>query len=154
MRHSLFLCLTSALLCLAPNLCAAGHRDLAGAWTLDVLKSSTYNGRPIQSATLNIEYRHRTAILSESMRFADGSERAVAMEWIVDGRYHPVGPSGSGQIRAKWEGLTLTADHQTNGPHEIIRLSLSPDGQTLTETVSGGASDRVLVWKRQFPGGS
>ena len=130
-------------------LLAGSHDGFLGNWRLDTATSPEIDGKPVASAILTIDYRHKMVHLSESMDYANGASKVVAMEWKLDHKYHPVSGSGSGQFLAKWEGTNLlAAEHEMEGGHESIRLSLSPDGRTLTETHTGGPGPRVLVWKR------
>ena len=146
MRYTLSV--LAVFLFLTPNLPAGSHDSFVGNWQLDTASSPTIDGKPVASATLTIDYRHKMIHLSKSTNFADGASKTVAMEWKTDHKYHPVTGAGSGEFLAKWEGPTvLAAEHEKEGGHESIRLSLSADGRTLTETTSG-SGDRVLIWKR------
>src|SRR2546423_4315358 len=134
---------------LTPGLPAANHDGFVGNWKLDSATSPEIEGKAVASGTLTIDYRHKMVHLSESMNFTDGSSKTVAMELKLDRRYHPVSGAGSGEFLAKWEGATvLAAEHEMDHGHESIRLSLSADARTLTETRTGSPGSRVLVWKR------
>jgi hypothetical protein len=149
MRY-LLLPLTLTGLCLfqPPTLTSAERGDIAGVWRLDTANSPTYEGKTVTSGKLTVQYRHKMVQMSEAMTFPDG-DRSTDKNWKVDSRYHPVLGDGSGQVQAKWEGLTLVADHEDAGTHETARLTLSPDGRSLTETIQqADGSSRVLVWKR------
>ena len=140
----------AAFFFLAPSLPASEHDGFVGDWQLDTTSSPVIDGKPVASATLTIDYRRKMVHLSESMNFVDGSSRTVAMEWKLDHRYHAVA-GGGGEYLAKWEGVgVLAAEHEVDRAHESIRLLLSPDGRSLTETIHSttGAGDRVLIWKR------
>jgi hypothetical protein len=142
------LCVAAVVVFLAANLPAAEHDGFVGAWQLDTASSPVIDGKPVASATLTIDYRRKMVHLSESMNFADGSSKTVAMEWKLDHRYHAVA-GGGGEYLAKWEGASaLAAEHEMEHGHESIRLLLSPDGRSLTETITGGPADRVLIWKK------
>ena len=149
MRYFVLPVLTASFLCLAS---AADHTNFVGNWQLDTASSPSLDGRPVSSGTLTIDYRHKMVHLSEAFNFSDGGSKAVSMEWRLDHKYHPVTGSGSGEYLAKWEGATvLAAEHEMPEGHENIRLTLSMDGRTLTETIhrTGSAGpDRVLVRKR------
>ena len=149
MRYLVLPLLTASFLCLAPG---AEHTNFVGNWQLDTASSPSLDGRPVSSGTLTIDYRHKMVHLSETFNFSDGGNKAVSMEWKLDHKYHPVTGSGSGEFLAKWEGPTvLAAEHEMAGGHENVRLTLSTDGRTLTETIhrtGSGGPDRVLVWKR------
>lgn len=135
---------------LAPSLPASEHDGFVGAWQLDTTSSSVIDGKQVASATLTIDYRHKMVHLSESMNFSDGSSKIVAMEWKLDHKYHAV-VGGGGEYLAKWEGASvLAAEHEMAQGHESIRLLVSPDGRSLTETThsTSGQGDRVLIWKR------
>jgi hypothetical protein len=150
MRYLVLPLLTASFLCLAP---AAEHTNFVGNWQLDTASSPSVDGKQVTSGTLTIDYRHKMIHLAKTFNFADGN-KSVAEEWKMDHKYHPVTSGGSGEFLAKWESHTvLAAEHEMQGAHENIRLTLAPDGRTLTETIHGtgssGASDRALVWKRQ-----
>jgi hypothetical protein len=148
MRH--ILCVMAVFAFLAPSLPAAEHDGFVGAWQLDMSSSPIIDGKPVASATLTIDYRRKMVQMSESINFADGSSRTVAMEWKLDHKYHAVA-GGGGEYLAKWEGASvLAAEHEVDRAHESIRLLLSPDGRSLTETIhsTGGSGDRALIWKR------
>jgi hypothetical protein len=140
--------LAPAFLCPPHTLFSAERSDIAGVWRLDTGNAPLIDGKQIDSARLTIQYDHKNIDMSESMTFSNG-DRTVERNWKVDSRYHPVLGGGSGQVLAKWDGLTLTADHEMSGGHEIYRLALSPDAQVLTETIRmRDGSSRVLIWKR------
>ena len=142
------LCVVAVVVFLALRLPAAEHDGFVGAWQLDTASSPVVDGKPVTSATLTIDYRRKMVHLSESMNFADRINRRVAMEWKLDHKYHAVA-GGGGEYLAKWEGANvLAAEHGMEQGHESIRLVLSPDGRSLTETITGGPADRVLIWKR------
>ena len=149
MRYLVLPLLTASFLCLAP---AAEHTNFVGNWQLDTASSPSLDGRPVNSGTLTLDYHHKMVQLSETFNFSDGGNKAVSMELKLDHKYHPVTGSGSGEYLAKWEGQTvLAAEHEMQGGHENVRLTLSTDSRTLTETIhrTGSAGpDRVLVWKR------
>jgi hypothetical protein len=131
-----------------PPLFSAERSDIAGVWRLDAGSAPLIDGKQIVSAMLTIQYNHKNIEMSESLTFSNG-DRTVERNWRIDSHYHPVLGSGSGQVLAKWEGLTLTADHEMDGGHEIYRLALSPDARVLTETIRmRDGSSRVLIWKR------
>jgi hypothetical protein len=150
MRYLVFPLLIVSFVCLATG---AEHTNFVGNWRLDTASTPSIDGKQITSATLTIDYRQKMIHLSKTFNFADGN-KAVAEEWKMDHKYHPVTSGGTGEFLAKWEGHSvLAAEHEMEGGHENIRLTLSPDLRTLTETIhstgSSGASDRALVWKRQ-----
>ena len=133
---------------LATSVPAAEHDGFVGAWQLDTTGSPVIDGKPVASATLTIDHRSKMVTLSESLNFTDGIRRSVVMEWKLDHKYHAVA-GGGGEYLAKWEGANvLAAEHGMEQGHESIRLLLSPDGRSLTETITGGPADRVLIWKR------
>jgi hypothetical protein len=139
--------LVTTLLCLPP-LFSAERSDIAGVWQLDAGSAPLIDGKQITSGMLTIQYDHKNIEMSESMVFSNG-DRTADRNWKIDNHYHPVLGSGSGQVLAKWEGLTLTADHEMDGRHEIYRLALSPDARVLTETIRRpDGSSHVLIWKR------
>lgn len=134
--------------CQPAPMAAADHTDIAGVWRLATAGTAPVEGRPVTAGRLTIQYRHKNIELSESLTFPDG-DRSVERNWKIDSHYHPVVGDGSGQVLAKWEGLTLVADHENNGSHENFRLQLSPDGHVLTETIRRpDGTSRILVWRR------
>ncbi len=131
-----------------PTLSSAERSDIAGVWRLDTSNAATFGGKIVTSGRLTVQYSHKMVEMSESLTFPDG-DRSVDKTWKVDSHYHPVLGDGSGQTLAKWERLTLVADHESGGAHENIRLTLSPDGQSLTETTQRpDGSSSVFIWKR------
>jgi hypothetical protein len=147
-----YLLATAALsvLCLfqPPTLSSAERSDIAGVWRLDTANAPTFEGKMVTSGRLTVQYSHKMLQMSESMTFPDG-DRSVDKNWKVDSHYHPVLGDGSGQVLTKWEGLTLVADHETGGAHVSVRLTLSPDGHSLTETTQRpDGSSSVFTWKR------
>jgi hypothetical protein len=140
--------LSAACLFQLPTLSSAERAEIAGIWRLDTANAPTFEGKMVTSGRLTVQYHHKMIEMSESMTFSDG-DRSVEKNWKVDSHYHPVLGDGSGQVLAKWEGLTLVADHESGGAHENIRLMISPDGQSLTETIQRpDGSSRVMIWKR------
>ena len=140
--------LSAVLVCLAPPLKSAERADIAGTWRLDAASAPAIDSKPVTSGHLTVQYRHKTIEMSESLLFPNG-DRSTTRNWKIDSHYHPVLGDESGQVLAKWEGLTLTADHENAGRHENYRLSLSPDGQVLTEMISrADGSRQVFIWRR------
>lgn len=140
--------LSAAFLCLPPAASCAEHSAIAGVWRLDTASAPPIDGKQITSGTLTIEYHHKMIQMSEALTFP-GGDRSLSQNWKIDSHYHPVLGDGSGQVLAKWEGLTLTADHENSGTHENYRLSLSEDGQVLTETIRHtDGSSAILTWRR------
>jgi hypothetical protein len=138
----------AVVLCLPSALFSADHNNIAGVWRLDTSNNPSVDGRPVTSGTLMVTYQKKMLDTSETFNFPDG-ERNLSRNWKVDHHYHPVLGDGSGQVLAKWEGSTLTADHETGGAHESFRLSLSPDGRTLTETIlRPDGSSAMYLWRR------
>jgi hypothetical protein len=130
----------------------AEHTNFVGNWRLDTASTPSIDGKQVTSATLTIDYRQKMIHLAKTFNFADGN-KAVDEEWKMDYKYHPVTGAGTGEYLAKWEGNTvLAAEHEVVGGHENVRLTLSPDGRSLTETIhrtgSAGNTDRSLVWTR------
>ena len=142
------LTLSAACLFQPPSLVSAERSDIAGIWRLDTANAPTFDGKMVTSGRLTVQYHHKIVQLAESLTFPDG-DRSVDKNWKVDSHYHPVLGDGSGQTLAKWEGLTLLADHENGGAHENVRLTLSPDGHSLTETTQRpDGSSNVFTWKR------
>ena len=149
MRYIVLPLLIVSFLCLATG---AEHTNFVGNWRLDTASTPSIDGKQVTSATLTIDYRQKMIHLSKTFNFPDGN-KAVAEEWKLDHKYHPVTGAGAGEFLAKWEGHSvLVAEHEMQGGHEDIRLTLSPDGSTLTETIHGDGStgnfNRTLIWKR------
>jgi hypothetical protein len=150
MRYLILPLLTASFLSFAS---AAEHTNFVGAWQLDTASSPMVDEKQATSGTLTIDYSHKMIHLSKTFTFADGN-KTVAEEWKLDHKYHPVTGAGTGEFLANWESHSvLTAEHEMEGGHENIRLTLSPDLRTLTETIhrtgSSGTTDRALIWKRQ-----
>jgi len=152
MRYVLLSLAAVLFLGLATNLPGADHTPFLGSWQLDTANQPMLEGRPVTSATLTIQYHHKTMVLSQSANYA-GGEKTVTMDWKLDHNYHPMTGAGTGEYKAKWEGAAiLAAEHEMEGGHESIRLALSPDGRTMTETThhvgASGIIDQTFVWRR------
>src|SRR5271170_7884028 len=140
------LTLSAACLFQPLSLSSAERSDIAGIWRLDTANAPTFDGKMVTSGRLNVQYHHKIVQMSESLTFPDG-DRSVDKNWKLDSHYHPVLGDGSGQTQAKWEGLTLVADHESGGSHENTRLTLSADGHSLTETTQRpDGSSSVFTW--------
>jgi len=140
--------LSAACLFQPPTLSSAERSEIAGVWRLDTSSAPTFDGKTVTSGRLTVQSHHTMVQMSESLTFP-GGDRSVDKNWKVDSHYHPVLGDGSGQTLARWEGLTLVVDHENGGAHENVRLTLSPDGHSLTETTQRpDGSSSVFTWKR------
>jgi len=140
--------LAVALFCASPLLKSSEHKTIAGNWVLDTSSAPQINGRQVTAGILTINYTHKNIEMSETLTFPDG-DHSMDRNWKIDNHFHPVLGAGEGQTSAKWDRMTLTADHEENGAHEMTRLSLSPDRQILTQTTRRlDGSTLILVWKR------
>lgn len=133
---------------------AAEKPDFTGNWQLDVAQSKFGNQPAPDSMTLTVtRSKHKTLQISQ-VSTKPQDVRTVETECRTDGNFHPVDGPVSGSVRCKWEGKTLISEKELPDGHSKLemRLTISPDGSTATETLhttdSNGAGDSVLVWKR------
>lgn len=130
------------------SLKSSEHHTIAGMWVLDTASAPQISGQHVTAGTLNINYTHKNISMAETFTYPHG-DKTVTENWKIDHRYHPVLGQGAGQTEAAWHHMTLTAEHEENGAHRTIRLAMSPDHNTLTETTRKyDGSTQILVWKR------
>lgn len=126
---------------------------LSGAWTLDVAHSDFGHAtKPIRCTTT---YTVRGDVVNATQTsYVSGSQQKTEMTWYLDGLRHPSQKPAPGFSVTNWDGHTFVNKRSsTDGLYEeTIRVTLSPDGATATETVDTktpqGANREKLIWRR------
>lgn len=132
------------------HLFAADHASLSGIWALDV-EASRFGASvtPVEKGVMTISVPEHKLIRLEISTKNGNKERTVEHTWKVDDRYHPVDGSIPGEVIAKWEGGVLVGKKQTVAGVEEIRFRLTPDRESLTESIASGSDVSTLIWRRQ-----
>jgi hypothetical protein len=133
---------------------AASEPDFTGKWELDV-KHSDF-GRLPQPARMTIESTLRgDAMHSVQTTYAEQETQSAEFTWYLDGKQHPSDKPVPGYSVTRWESAELVSVRQSHdGAYkETIRMSLSPDGRTATETVEtknpSGTNKEKLIWHKK-----
>ena len=149
-----FLSLALLLTMLAVGAAAQGKQpNLSGTWKMNAAKSKFERGGP-SGVTLTLD--HKDPALSEVLALnTDNGDRSVSAKYTTDGKETPQEVMGTlAQTSAKWEGESLTIEWKAEGRNFSRKLSLSPDGKTITMIVkqSGpdgqGATDTIVLEKQ------
>ncbi len=134
--------LALAFFCAVVALSAADKPNLSGSWKLNASKSDF---GPMPGAPDKFERKIDHAdpkIKIATSQSMNGQDRNSESEYTIDGKENIV-KSGMGEakVTAKWEGATLVVNAkrevQGNEMVTVEKMSLSADGKTLTDEVSG-----------------
>ena len=133
---------------------AADKPELFGTWQQSM--SSTTGATNTMQSEQTVTISKKGKIVHISLKNKTGNdEKVVESDCRSDGKYHPVIGAEGGSILCKFQGDTLVTDRQwgEGQNHEHILMTLSPDGETLTEQIhtekSSVTDDSTLVLKRQ-----
>lgn len=145
--------LASAVVFLTP-VNAANHPDFSGRWELNVSKSDFGNAEKPVRMTLVSEnkdgYLHSVQTISTPQ-----GDQSSERDWYPDGKQHSYAGPVPGSSVTKWDGNTLVSERtsQDGQYKETVRLKMSADGKTATETVNtknpNGTNKARLVWERK-----
>ena len=136
------------------SLQAANPPDFSGKWELNLNKSDfgdapkparmtidcTVSGNEMRSVTTT--YVQQDNSVNESI-------------WYLDGKKHPTDRPVPGYSMTRWQdGVLINERGSNDGAYkEVIRLTLSVDGKTATETVQtktpNGNNKEKLIWERK-----
>ena len=133
---------------------AASKPDFTGTWELDV-KRSDFGNLP-KPARMTIQSTMQgDAMHSVQTTYVEQETQSAEFMWYLDGKRHSTDKPAPGYSVTRWEDTTLVSDRQSNDGayRETIRMSLSADGKTATETVEiknpSGTNKEKLIWHRK-----
>lgn len=142
-----------AVLLFAAALSFGADLRLSGNWTLDVAQSDF--GNAAKPAKSTAAYTVRGDVVNATqIVYLGGGQTKNEMTWYLDGLRHPSQKPAPGYSVSQWDGHTfVNMRSSTDGLYkETIRVTLSPDGATATETVDiktpQGTNREKLVWRR------
>lgn len=142
-----------ALFALAAGLLFGANGQTSGRWVLQVAQSDF--GHAARPARCAVEFTVRGDVVTATqISAAAGSQQKNRMIWYLDGLRHPSEKPAPGYSVTRWDGHTfLDTRTSTDGLFkQTIRVTLSPDRQTATETVDlktpQGSNHEKLIWKR------
>lgn len=126
---------------------------ITGHWVLNVQRSSF--GRMAKPNGMTLDARYEGGVF-RSTQVVDRQEGqdTTSGEWITDGKEHAL-PEIRGTQKTYWQGQTLVnVRRAADGSFDqTIRLSVSNDGHTATETIAlrdkNGSSTAKLVWEKR-----
>ncbi len=132
----------------------ASKPDFTGVWELDV-KKSDFGGSP-KPARMTIQSTMQgDAMRSVQTTYAEQENQTAEFTWYLDGKRHSSDKPVPGYSVTRWEDTTLVSERQSqDGAYkETIRMSLSKDGKTATESVEtknpSGSNKEKLIWHRK-----
>ena len=128
--------------------------NLSGTWKMNAEKSKFERGGP---SGILLKLDHQENSLSETLTLqTDGGERSVDLKYATDGKDKEQDVMGRPtQTAVKWDGQTLVIEWRVEGQSFTRKLTVSPDGKTLTMIVNqsnsqGEAStDNILLEKQE-----
>jgi hypothetical protein len=133
---------------------AASKPDFTGAWELDI-KKSDFGSLP-KPARMTIESTMQgDAMHSVQTTYVEQETQTAEFTWYLDGKRHSSDKPVPGYSVTRWEDTTLVSTRQSDdGAYkEMIRMSLSQDGKTATETIEtknpSGINKEKLIWHRK-----
>jgi hypothetical protein len=153
MLRNFIAALASAVLLMMP-VQGASHPDFSGRWELNVSKSDFGNAEKPVRMTLVSENKDGYLHSVQTVYTAQGDQTSER-DWYPDGKQHPSPGAEPGSSVTRWDGNTLTSERTSKDAQykETIRLSMSADGKTATETVTSknpnGTNKARLVWERK-----
>lgn len=144
------------LLALASStiICAASKPNFTGTWELDV-KSSDFGNLPKPARMTIRSTMQGDAMHSVQTTYVEQENQTADFTWYLDGKRHPSDKPVPGYSVTRWEDTTLVSERQSDdGAYkETIRMSLSRDGKTVTETVEtknpSATNKEKLIWYRK-----
>ncbi len=154
MRSILLALFAASISFAAPD---TGKPDFTGDWRLNVGKSSFGKAPKPQSMMLKA-IRNGEVLHSVQTTDVGQGPKSVEGDWFLDGKQHPVEPSAQSNKQtqmSRWQGNAIVAERQTEngGYKETIRMTLSSDGKTATETIyvksPNGNNISKLIWERK-----
>lgn len=138
---------------------AQGSRQaspLSGDWVANIAKSKRHPNHQFQSATLHFVVDGNTVTLTHAGVNAGGQQESGTVVLEADGKERPVPGQPGVVVVAKWVGprLLQTVGKSAGATVGEGSYEVSPDGRTLTATVSGtdagGARfEQVIVFDRK-----
>lgn len=156
------LAITAAvLLVAAPAVSSAqGTPDFSGTWVLQVdqTRFDSLAGPGPQSRTDVIEHKEPNLTIKRTIQGPAG-ETVTNLTFVVDGKPHK-NTAGTAEITSvlKWDGATLLIESTSPDPQGGVfsitdRMSLSPDGRTLTQVrvlrAQGQEASQTFVLQKQ-----
>jgi len=131
----------------------ASKPDFTGTWELDVRRSDF--GKAAKPARMTIQSTMEGDMMrSVQTTYVQQDTQTVEYTWYVDGKQHATDKPVPGYSVTRWDDTTLISDRRSNDGEyrETIRMSLSSDGKTATETVEtttpSGSNKERLIWHR------
>lgn len=115
--------------------------NLNGTWKMNAEKSKFEQGGPSE---ITIKFDHKDASLAETLTIATGDgDRALETKYSTDGKETTQEVIGGRQAQtsAKWEGETLIIAWKAEDGGFTRKITLSPDGKTMTMIVMQSDSD-------------
>ncbi len=137
--------------------------NLAGIWSLNLLRSRTVQNDSSISESMTIICAGQSIQLEETLKSGGHKTRT----YIVDGKEHLMDETRSGSITSRgystavWNGSTLVIDYRahlddpdnpnivTPDSHLSQRWNMSADRRVLTLTIEGLGTKRVLVYNKR-----
>jgi hypothetical protein len=133
---------------------AASKPDFTGTWELDIKRSDF--GNLSKPARMTIQSTvEGDAMHSVQTTYVEQETQTAEFTWYLDGKRHSSDKPVPGYSVTRWEDATLVSDRLSNdGAYkETIRMSLSADGKTATETIEtknpSGTNKEKLIWHRK-----
>jgi hypothetical protein len=129
---------------------------LSGDWVANIAKSKRHPNHLFQSATLHFVVDGNTVTLTHAGVNAGGQQESGTVVLEADAKEHPVPGQPGVVVVTKWVGLRLVQTVARSAGATVGEGSyeVSPDGTTLTATVSGtdasgGRFEQVIVFDRK-----
>jgi len=129
---------------------------LAGDWVANIAKSKRHPNHLFQSATLHFVVDGNTVTLTHAGVNAGGQQESGTVVLEADGKEHQVPGQPGVVVITRWVGLRLlqTVGKSAGATVGEASYGVSPDGTTLSATVSGtdasgGRFEQVIVFDRK-----
>ncbi|MBS1786912.1 MAG: hypothetical protein JST85_04285 [Acidobacteria bacterium] len=114
--------------------------NLTGTWKMNSDKSKFEQGGP---SAITIKFDHKDNSLAETLMLTnDGGDRSVDLKYTTDGKESTQEVMGQpGQTTVKWESDGWLIEWKAEGRSFVRKVTLSPDGKTMTMIVKHTNSD-------------
>jgi hypothetical protein len=127
--------------------------QLTGHWEL-VPSQSNFGNLP-KPTRMTVDSTIRNGVMHAVQNtYTEQGEHITEFDWYLDGKRHNTDKPAPGYSVTSWDGKTLVNERQSNdGAYkEMIRVILSPDGNTATEEITtrnpAGTNRAKLIWRK------
>ena len=131
----------------------ANPPDFAGKW--EMIRDQSNFGNSEKPARMTVNSTVRDGVMHAVQdTYTEQGERTTEFDWYLDGKRHDTDKPAPGYSITHRDGNMLINERVSNDGayREVIRVTLSKDGNTATEDVTSkspaGMNHEKLVWRK------